>query len=520
MKSIYVAALLLATAVTCQVQRTRVLLASALPVQAPAELQVRADELYRTGEFTEAAKLYRTLVEQDSSNEKAQKGLIRSLLKNDDVEESVLAGSKAIGALPSSAPIHAAVGDVSFREGELGEAERHYRKALEADSRIARGYFGMAKVYASSFNRRAMRDMDRKAYELDPEDPEIIRAYATDLPADTQIPLLEKYLQVGLNELADRKDAIRERIAYLKKMGDRGTWLLEGTPRATTIKLGRINPAPGRHTGYRVKLAINGKKPVDLHLDTGASGVLIHRKLAEKLGVELISESTFRGVGDEGKRKAYQGLAQSIKIGDLEFRDCVIEISDKRLSDDGLIGVDTSQQFLVSLNLPENRIELEPLPAINGQRYDNPKSWLELDRTPIPELEGFVQVRKWGHLLLDTLVNDKRRGFFLLDTGASTNVISQRLARQVTSLAPTNMRIRGLSGDVKDTASARKVVLQVGRFRQENDGILAISFREMSKSAGLEVSGLIGNPILSQLVITIDYRDGLINLSYPYEKKK
>src|SRR5688572_27449300 len=336
MKRISIAVLILATGVTSQVQRPACLLASALPAQAPSELQIRARELYRTGEFKEAAKLYRTLVEQDSSNETAQKGLIRSLLKNDDVEEAVQAGVKAIEALPASAPIHAAVGDVSFREGEMREAERHYRKAIEADSN-ARGYYGMAKLYSSTFNRRAVRVMDRRAYELDPEDPEIIAAYAADLPADQQISLLEKYLQVGLNELADRKDALRERIAYLKKMGDRRTWILEGTPRAAVIKLDRINPAPKSHTGYRVKISVNGKKPVGLQVDTGASGILIHRKLAEKLEVELISEATVRGVGDEGKRKAYKGLAQSIKIGDLEFRDCVISISDNRLSDDGLI---------------------------------------------------------------------------------------------------------------------------------------------------------------------------------------
>jgi hypothetical protein len=165
-------------------------------------------------------------------------------------------------------------------------------------------------------------------------------------------------------------------------------------------------------------------------------------------------------------------------------------------------------------------LELQPLPAIQGRRYDDPESWKELDRPSIPELREFAPIRKWNHLLLEATVNGKARGFFDLDTGAAANFISLDLAKRATSLQADNTIVQGLSGKVKDVSVARSVLLQVGRFRQQNDGMLAISFKEMSKNVGIEVSGFLGHPLLSQLVITVDYRDGLLNLVYPSEKSR
>jgi len=271
-----------------------------------------------------------------------------------------------------------------------------------------------------------------------------------------------------------------------------------------------------------MKASINGLKAVDLQFDTGASGLMIQQKLAQKLGIEVISEAAVRGIGDDGRRKSYVGLAASVRFGEVEFRDCTIDVSEKKLlgNTEGLIGSVVFEQFLIRLNLPEDRVQLEPLPPIAGRRYDDPKSWNDLDRTPIPELNEFVPVRHWGHLLMDTLVNEKLRGFFFLDTGAADNFISQELARRVTSLQSSNAIIRGISGNVKDVALARNVMLQVGRFRQQNRRIYAISFKEMSNNFGLEISGLLGHPLLSHLVIVIDYRDGLLNLIYPDKNKK
>jgi hypothetical protein len=50
--------------------------------------------------------------------------------------------------------------------------------------------------------------------------------------------------------------------------------------------------------------------------------------------------------------------------GELEFKDCVVAVSDKRsVSDeDGLIGADVFGSYLIDIDLPGTRLKLSPLP--------------------------------------------------------------------------------------------------------------------------------------------------------------
>jgi predicted aspartyl protease/Tfp pilus assembly protein PilF len=477
-----------------------------------------ADGLFGRAQFESAAQIYRTLIQQDSTNERAHTGLLRSLLRCDDVEKAAAAAEEAVRILPKSSSVLSAAGDILFRRGEIQKASEHYVRAIESDPQNGRAYLGLAKLNSSDFNRKSTRLMDQRAYECNPSDPEIILAYATDLRAAEQIPLLERYLELGVNEPEYRRDSAQSHLAFLKVMGDSPTWVLTGEPRCATIPLQRMLSA-GRYTGYKVKVSINGRKPVDMHLDTGAEGILIHRKLARKLGVTVISDATTRGVGDEGKRKAFVGMAESVRIGSVEFRNCSVAVSEKNLLSQapGLIGPNVFRQFLVTLDLPRREIRLEPLPAIQGQRYDDPESWYELDRRIIPELNEFTPIRHWGHLLLDTSVNGKSRGYFFLDTGAAGNFMSLDFARKVTPLQPADAIIRGISGKVEKVAMARNVSLQFGRFLQKSD-VWAITLKQQSMDIGFEIAGLLGDPTLSQLLIVIDYRDGLLNLIYPAQK--
>jgi hypothetical protein len=54
----------------------------------------------------------------------------------------------------------------------------------------------------------------------------------------------------------------------------------------------------------------------------------------------------------------------------------------------------------------------------------------------------------------------------------------------------------------------------MGQFSQRYASMFAVSFNDMSRDYGLEISGIIGNSLLQHLTITIDYRDGLVNFIY------
>ena len=62
---------------------------------------------------------------------------------------------------------------------------------------------------------------------------------------------------------------------------------------------------------------------------------------------------------------------------------------------------------------------------------------------------------------------------------------------------------------------ADQVVLQFASFRQTNLDLISFDLTNFSRSAGLEVSGTLGLPVLSLFQsITIDYRDAKINFDY------
>ena len=64
-----------------------------------------------------------------------------------------------------------------------------------------------------------------------------------------------------------------------------------------------------------------------LQLDTGASGIVIGRKVAEKAGLTRISEERYTGIGDKGVQSGYSALATQIRVGDLEFEDCIVHVA-------------------------------------------------------------------------------------------------------------------------------------------------------------------------------------------------
>jgi len=67
---------------------------------------------------------------------------------------------------------------------------------------------------------------------------------------------------------------------------------------------------------------------------------------------------------------------------------------------------------------------------------------------------------------------------------------------------------------VKQTSRAQHVTLAFGGFRQENPSLLAISLEKMSDSMGMAFGGILGMPVLGQLNVTIDYREGAVRLEH------
>jgi predicted aspartyl protease len=309
---------------------------------------------------------------------------------------------------------------------------------------------------------------------------------------------------------------------------------------------------PSHIHGYGLSVILNGHK-TKLLLDTGASGILVTRSIAEHAGISRISQISIGGVGDKGRRNAYVGLADAIKIGDLEFQNCSVEVIEQRsvVGDDGLVGADVFEKFLVDIDFPNKKLKLSQLPkrpgdteqklALNSEDDDSPDSDIAeskddakpgeskttdaknpapgagpQDRYISPEMQSYTRVFRFGHdLLVPTSIGKVPSKLFLMDTGATMNVISPAAAREVTKVhGDPDMIVKGISGKVNDVFTANKAVLTFGHLRQENQEMTAFDTKRLSDEIGTEISGFLGFTTLGLLDIKIDYRDALVDFKY------
>jgi tetratricopeptide (TPR) repeat protein len=449
-----------------------------------------ARELFQQGKFREAAAAYRALAEKQPSAE-AYSGLVQSLLKLDDVKAADESSQKALAALPGAALAHAARGDAYFRRGLIAEAESEYKAALKLDDKCARAWLGQGKVDTVYTRRKQGNAAVARAHELDPEDGDAFYEWAIRQPYPENVDALEKHMAQFRND-AETERHEHEFIEFLRALAGRKVWVPAREVERAEIKLELLTYGPSMAPrGYGVRVRLNDRATVTLLLDTGSSGVIITRKLAEKIGAQKLSEQALEGVGKMGGSPGYKAWVDKIVVGDLEFHDCFIQATPREITQvDGTIGTDVFSNYLVTVDFPARKLRLEPLPAA---------------------AESFTQAYNFGHfLLVPTDVGKKASGLFVIDSGANANTISPELAKGVPEMRALNMQVSGASGTVNSAFIADDATLHFAKVRKTGERISTVDLHSVSKDLGVEISGQIGFSAMREMKLVIDYRDGLV----------
>jgi Tfp pilus assembly protein PilF len=500
--------------------------AATSPAAATHDPLVDARALMSKKQFAEAAAAFQAILAKDPSSAEANAGLVRSLLRGHKLDEAEEAAKKALTAAPNSAMVHAAAGDVAFRAGKFADTEAEYRAALGLDANSARAQFGMGRMYEMVSMHKRAKERFAKAHQLDPEDGQIFEYWVETLPYAEQLDAIKK--EAG----SSPTEAEANRIKYLTALAGKKPWVLASELKPAELKVlpyGReltgvydINRSGPMNIskGYGLQVKFNDRASAVLLLDTGAPGITIGRKLAEKAGAVKIADSRIGGIGDQGSTLSYEAWVDKINIGSVEFHNCVVTVSSKNnVADEaGLIGTDVFSKFLVTLDFREQKVLLAPLPKNpNAASDDDPAQ----DRYIAPEMQSFTKFYRFGHdIVVPVVVNDKAVGNFILDTGADLNTMSPKLASQVTKASSDgDYKMSGVSGKVQEVLTGQKAILQFAKMRIESHDLPVFSTDSVSGSEGTEIAGFIGIRTLVQMKMTIDYRDGLVNLEV-YEFRK
>ena len=510
---------------------------------------------------------YQDYLKEHPNSPDAYAGIVRVYLKQKNVDLAAQTADQ--GLKQSDAPrMHVAHGEVLFRQGRISAAEAEWVKVINSGYPEARAYLGMARVRNALAMYKGAKEMLDRAHEFDPNDPDINDEWIDTLSRAERIAYLEKSLAGDNNWDADQRDDISSYLAYLKeraKQKNQSPCRLVSKVTATETPLVRLMEDPKHLRGYGLHVFLNGHKSA-LMLDTGASGILVRRGVAEHAGITKISATKVLGIGKKGRRDAYVGVADSIKIGELEFQSCPIEVMESRsvVGDEGLIGANVFESFLVDIDFPNEKLKLRPLPVRPGESATNVTLKSEEDdsdddsadsnddkkadsRTQpesadaesnaksgvtkaissgprdsyvAPEMKDYTRVFRFGHqLLVPTSIGQVQQKLFVLDTGALVNFISPQAAREVTKVhGDADTIVEGISGRVEKVYSANKAILTFGHLRQENQEMTAFDTKPLSDNIGTEVSGFLGFITLRMLDIKIDYRDALVDFQFDAQR--
>lgn len=500
--------------------------APATPATAPPAPIADAQKLFRSGKFTESEAAYNEILKTDAKSALAYAGLTRVYLREKRVSDADASATKASELAPESDAAKVALAEVRFREGRLADAQELVTPLVKANTQEARAYFCLGRIYwAMSFYQHGKLLFDL-ANQHDPDDPEIRKRWLFTLTRKERIAALKGFLEEESGEDSDEREHLETSLVAMSEQEEsnrKGCHLVSSATESHQ-ELQRLLYGAQRIRGYGLKVEINGIKG-NLLLDSGASGILINRKMAQKAAVQSVVKTDIHGIGDKGAVGAYIATSDSIKIGNLEYHGCLITVEDRNsvAEEDGIIGPDVFSSFLVDIDFPNYKFNLTPLPPIPPPsdaekalvaKYPNIARFR--DRVIPKEFKDFTPIYRFNHMLLiPTRINELPSKLFLIDTGAFSDTISPAAAREATKVrSNSDFKVKGLNGAVNQVFSADNLVLTFSHFKQPAKDMIAFDTTSVSNHAGVEISGFLGFSMLYQMDLKIDYRDGLVDFGY------
>jgi tetratricopeptide (TPR) repeat protein len=460
--------------------------------------------------FTQAADLFAAVIAQEPANAEAYYGVVRALLGARRPQEAYTYAEQGLQRAPQNAETEDAAGIALVRKGELVKAEAHFRAALKLRGNDPAALQGMASIFSVISKNKTARALTLQAYAQAPNDPSLMQAHAYTLKGADRIQALERVLAL-LDPASEEARNLHARIAVEKAAAGRELGRLITPYESTRVKMFWIMDGLNKRRGVHLRVQFNQRQTLRLLLDTGASGISIAPKAAEKAGLQALGGEgrDAKGIGDDKAGTAFEYLAAEVRIGDVAFADYPIAVFKGAQSADfdGLIGADVFRQFVIGVDFSGLELTLDARPGLLSDQNEPADA---ADTVP----KGFFRVLRFGnHMALPASANGEPPVIFLIDSGATNNLIDVAIARKASKIYKDDRTtVRGVQGKVTEVNRANDISLAFAGFRQSNPDLIAIDLTKMSDDMGVGFAGILGMPVLSQMKLTIDYREGVIRM--------
>jgi hypothetical protein len=473
--------------------------------EVPAHEVTPAEAAYQQGKYEVAENLYLQALLAKPGDLELNSALVHALLHEGRISDAWTRAGKAATEAPRSAGALTSLAEVQLRKGQPWLAAQTLDSAAAVDPCYARVHLIRSRIFRIDSMYASERAELDAAYKIDPTDPDIRRSWQHTVNPANDIVRIEESLATMPNLEPEIREKASASATAMMSLLSENSQTCQSAPIAAPVTLPLLasHETVKQINSYKIGVEFP-KGKARLTVDTAASGLYISRTLADSLGLQHTEGAPAGTV-----------RADSIHIGALEFRNCMVGVSDTPFAQgvDGFIGTDVFAPYLVSLNFPQEKLELEPLP----HRPDEQKNALPGDRFSGPGLKSYTPVyHKSQYLLVPVMIDKKDRRLFVLDTGIRLSTMTPEVAHSVsgTRMNFTNS-VPSVSGPAlhiyRDSFDLQFANLSL----DHKDHILEFDPSTIDQNAGMEVAGMLGFDILQSLVIHIDYRDGLVGFDSP-----
>lgn len=483
----------------------------------------RANKALREGDYESAEKLYRDLLAKDPHDKEARLGLSFTLLKMRQLQDAYDHASRVILIDPLSARAHSLLGSAILASGNFRSSIEEFRTAISINENDAPAVAGLAMVdfYENRLDS-ALKGL-RRAVSLDPDEPDYIfnlgQAAARNERYKEAADAYERFLTVAPKTDSDRRARIRGLIDFLRYLGKQAQLYVSAGGNKTIVSFDSFDERP------IVRVRINGgKKDFRFVLDTGSGMSVISDETARLLNTKPVAQGGLaRAVGGGGKFPIVYGFLSSIDIGDVRITSVPVYIRqfyDAKTSVDGYLGLSIISKFVATVDYGERTFSL-----FRRGGEDGFELWRTLYRTapnanPSQEILDAVEIplrtTSSGFLSGEvTLEGLERPHNFIIDTGASISVVSERLAAleaMTNYVQPTRLKVYGAAGIAENVKTLTLPVVSLGSIKRSSVNAAILDLDPVNETAGFTQDGILGGNFLRHFRVSFDFTRGVIRL--------
>lgn len=485
----------------------------------------------RKGEYPQAEKIFRELLEKDAHDIEARLGLSFTQLKQRNLQGAYDNAARVIMLDPLSARGHALLGTAILGAGEFRLSVEEFRTALALNENESLAVAGLAMV--DFYENRLQKAIDglRRAASMDPDEPDYIfslgQAAARSEKYREAADAYERFLIIAPKTDTDRRDRILGLIAFLRYLGRQGSLYNPAGEDRASIPFEATDNRPV------LEVRVNGsKEPLRFVLDTGSGMSVLSEETAKRLNIRPVARGGLaRAVGGGGKFEIVYGYLSSIEMGEVRVENVPVYIRkffDANIPVDGYLGLSVISKFLAAIDYGTRRMSL-----VRQNQGDKLEPWTVkrpegmLSLAPLVPNDGSVEVPLRstssgflsGEVTLDGF--DKSLNF-IVDTAASITVISEKLSQEeqlLELLQPSKMRVYGAAGVAEDVKLLQLPRLSFGMSKLEKINAAVLDMEPVNETAGFTQSGILGGNFLRHFRIYFDFARGTMRLEPLFQKR-